>query len=413
LTQRPSDRAAALFGALSLFLSAIDYLLPKPLPFMRIGLANLPLLLALGIPAGFGAAGKTKADFPDRADLADRADLSERSGRPFFSLNSYCLLVLIKVLGQAFITGTFLSYVFLFSLAGSAVSAAIMYGLRRIFGAHISLAGISVAGAFASNGAQLVLARFFLFGESALYLAPPFLAAGIISGAVLGIFADSFIAGSRFFQAYGRAGLTETYPLDRPADQSRKAQVRSRPAARFLPLLLFCAGLAAAVGFLVTTPIAVKAGLVFLFWLFTVFAGKKTRLLTAAAVMTGIIVCNLFPPFGRILVTAGPFSIAAGSLESGVRKALNLEGLVMLSKLVVPAQLRLPGTFGRLMTETFRILERLNGYRGLFGGTKKTPNQGTYTANKNAADTNNADNPARKKRFMERLDLLLLELSEP
>lgn len=39
----------ALLGAFCLFLSTIEYMLPKPLPFMRIGISNLPLMLALDL----------------------------------------------------------------------------------------------------------------------------------------------------------------------------------------------------------------------------------------------------------------------------------------------------------------------------------------------------------------------------
>ena len=37
----------ALAAAICLFLAGIEYMIPRPLPFLRIGLANLPLLLAL------------------------------------------------------------------------------------------------------------------------------------------------------------------------------------------------------------------------------------------------------------------------------------------------------------------------------------------------------------------------------
>ena len=32
----------ALLAAFALFLSTVEYMIPKPIPFMRIGLANLP-----------------------------------------------------------------------------------------------------------------------------------------------------------------------------------------------------------------------------------------------------------------------------------------------------------------------------------------------------------------------------------
>lgn len=39
----------ALLAAFALFLSTVEYMIPKPLPFMRLGLANLPLMIALGV----------------------------------------------------------------------------------------------------------------------------------------------------------------------------------------------------------------------------------------------------------------------------------------------------------------------------------------------------------------------------
>ncbi|MDR1618518.1 MAG: Gx transporter family protein, partial [Treponema sp.] len=163
-------RTLALLGALCIFLSALEYMIPKPLPFMRIGLANLPLMLALDL----------------------------------FPLKTYALLVLVKIAGQGIITGSFFSYVFLFSLGGSLSSAALMYLLRRLAGPErsfwrLSLAGIGAAAAFCSNGVQLVLARFLVFGEGVRYLIPPFLAAALISGFVLGMFCEAFIAKSRWY----------------------------------------------------------------------------------------------------------------------------------------------------------------------------------------------------------------------
>jgi heptaprenyl diphosphate synthase len=143
-------------------------MVPKPLPFMRIGLANVPILLALDI----------------------------------LSLQYFVILVLIKVLGQALITGTLVSYIFLFSLAGTCSSAGIMYLARRLWGPkRISFIGISVIGALLSNTTQLTLARFFVFGEGVQFLVPPFLAAGIVTGMTLGIFCETFASRSRWYHA--------------------------------------------------------------------------------------------------------------------------------------------------------------------------------------------------------------------
>jgi heptaprenyl diphosphate synthase len=157
---------AALLGAFCLFLSTIEYMIPKPFPFMRIGIANLPLMLALDI----------------------------------FPFSAFVLLVGIKILGQALITGTLFSYIFLFSLAGTAISALSMYGLRRLLGqARISFVGIGTVGALLSNCTQLVLAWVFLFGQSARYIAPPFLAMGVLTGAALGFFCEYFTGRSLWY----------------------------------------------------------------------------------------------------------------------------------------------------------------------------------------------------------------------
>jgi len=161
-------KTLALLGAFCLFLSTIEYMIPKPLPFMRIGLANLPLMLALDI----------------------------------FPFPTFLILVGIKVLGQALITGTLFSYVFLFSLAGTSLAALSMYGLRRLLGTRrVTFVGVGTAGAMMSNISQLALAWVFLFRGSVKYIAPPFLAAGLITGIVLGLFCEMFASRSKWYAA--------------------------------------------------------------------------------------------------------------------------------------------------------------------------------------------------------------------
>jgi heptaprenyl diphosphate synthase len=334
---------------------------------MRLGLANLPLLLALDI----------------------------------FSLSRYCLLVLIKILGQALVTGTLFSYVFLFSLTGTVSSAALMYLLRRILGtptlqstkgSAISFAGIGIAGAFVSNGLQLCLARFFLFGESARYLAPPFLAAGIVSGAVLGIFAEAFAARSEWFalrrEKARPAGAALSGPAGTESAEGRRAgkhvlrTCRGPAAAGPKPAAVSgqaCGGGSGAGGkaalvkgaatllgmaaFLLIPVFAVRVGLFLLFWLLAALARKKTNPVFTVIALAAVILANLFPAYGKILFRAGPFVIAQGSLMQGIQRAVTMEGLIMLSKLALASELPLPGKFGLLLRETFGILEQLHKNR--------------------------------------------------
>jgi uncharacterized membrane protein len=160
-------RLASFLAALAFFLSAVEYMLPRPVPFMRLGLANLPILLAV--------------------DLL-----------PF---GSYISLVFVKVLGMSILSGSLFSYVALFSLAGSLASALVMRGLRFVAKErHLSYIGLCVAGALASNLAQVALARVFVFGASARYMLPAFLGLGLVSGLVLGGFAELFALNSAWLR---------------------------------------------------------------------------------------------------------------------------------------------------------------------------------------------------------------------
>ena len=155
----------AFLGALCLFLSTVEYLFPKPIPFMRLGLANLPIIISLNL-------------------------------LPFPYL---MLLTLVKVAGQALVNGTLASYVVLFSAAGSFTSVLAMYAASRIPERYLSLVGVSLAGALASNAMQVLLSIFFIFGENALLIAPLFLGIGTVSGLLIGMIAAGFVAQSRWY----------------------------------------------------------------------------------------------------------------------------------------------------------------------------------------------------------------------
>lgn len=167
--RNPGDTRRALMAflaALCFFLSAVEYMIPKPLPFMRLGIANLPLLLAVEL-------------------------------LPF---GSFILLALIKVLGMSLITGSLFSYVALFSLAGTLCAALVMYGTKRLFRERVTSVGISVLGAVSSNAVQVILASAVVFGRAARIIAPVFLTMGLATGLVLGLFTQRFAASSRWYE---------------------------------------------------------------------------------------------------------------------------------------------------------------------------------------------------------------------
>ena len=333
LHKRRLNNRLALLGSLCLFLSAIEYLIPKPLPFMRIGLANLPLLLALDI----------------------------------FAPGEFFLLALLKVLGQGIIGGTLFSYVFLFSLAGTFASATLMYLLRALLGKkRLGFAGLGCAGAMASNGIQLILARYLIFGASLRYLIPPFLASGFITGIALGLICEYFCRHSRWY-AGTEAELAETPP--EVSAGTVLPEAAPVPKQRWDNIFnadeLFAAGLLMALIFLLSHSMPGRVAQFLFFCLLAGLSGKKINPFATLIFMAGIVFFNLLAPYGRVLAVFGPLRVTQGSLLAGLEKALSLEGLLMLSRACIRSDLRLPGTIGSLLGESFRILELMREKKGI------------------------------------------------
>ncbi len=173
----------ALLSGCCVFLSMIEYIIPKPLPFLRLGIANIPILISLEI----------------------------------FSPALSFVLVLLKIAGQGIITGTVFSYIFLFSFFGSVAGGAAMILGKNIFRKHISMIGISVLGALASNIIQLYIARLVIFGEAALIIAPPVLITGTVSSILIGMFAQSFISKSKWLSMVSNK-ISEKKPAKEPGN---------------------------------------------------------------------------------------------------------------------------------------------------------------------------------------------------
>ncbi len=312
------DTATAWFGALCFFLSTIEYMIPKPLPFLRLGLANLPIMLAVDI----------------------------------LPLPAFLTLVAIKVLGQGLVGGTLFSYIFVFSAAGSVTSAVLMAGIRKLFKTRVSWIGVGVAGAFASNAAQLALARFWIFGASAWYIAPPFLAVGTVTGVLLGAFANAFAERSEWYADVRAGTFVPAERPDSPVAGNRGGLVRALRVGVGLALVL-------AVMF---APGPYTKGLLFLLSLVLLaFDRARIRWTPVVIMSAGIVFFNLLTPFGRVLASPFGLKVTDGALRAGIEKALTVEGMIFVSRWMLRYGVKLPGKAGMLVTEAFEILSRLTG----------------------------------------------------
>ena len=313
----------ALLAAFCLFLSLIEYMIPKPMPFMRLGLAHLPVMLSLTI-------------FPPKRTL---------------------LLTLLKVLGQGLVNGTLFSYIFLFSAAGSFSSVLVMLAVYRLLRGRVSLVGVSVAGAMASNSVQILLARQFIFGDSALLIAPPFLAVGIVSSVLLGLFAAEFSSKSEWMRtriknAEQEPGSAEEADLSPPEGK-----------AGFLPRFAFICGVISIPAFLLQDGTLIVVSEAVIFIILSIIAGKRFRPLPVIFMTAGIAVANLLTPYGRILFRLGDFNVTEGALLAGVEKAAVLIGMIYISRFSLRKGLSFPGRLGSLLSRVFFYFGRLTSGR--------------------------------------------------
>jgi heptaprenyl diphosphate synthase len=143
----------SIFIAASIVVFVVESMYPTPIPGIRLGLANIFILLAL---------------------------LS-------YGIKEAFLIGMLKSILGSLILGRLFTPSFLFSLSGTAVSIMVMWLILKSK-MPFSLLGISIIGAEAHTMTQLILATsIFLPCISFLYISPIFIISSLITGSVVGI----------------------------------------------------------------------------------------------------------------------------------------------------------------------------------------------------------------------------------
>lgn len=146
---------------LSLYLSLAETLIPKPFPWLKIGLANIGTIIAL-----------------------------EKFGKRMAAEVVICRIVI-----QGIMIGTLFSPGFIISLVSGAVSVSVMILLYN-FRDRLSLVAISVFSALIHNMTQLVVVYFLLFrnmnlnSKYIMMFVCGFLFLGCLAGAVTGVIGE-------------------------------------------------------------------------------------------------------------------------------------------------------------------------------------------------------------------------------
>jgi heptaprenyl diphosphate synthase len=154
-----------------------------------------------------------------------------------------------------------------------------------------------------------------------------------------------------------KGAVTENW---RDSFRRRREQFRAVRAAGYDRLFssrsLCIAGLCAMPALLFNPDTVCRTAQFILFWFLAWLAGKKNNPVLTLLVLFGITAFNLLVPYGRVLASWGIFRITEGALMTGLRRAVTLEGLIMLSRVAIRRDLRFPGSFGALIGESFRLL---------------------------------------------------------
>lgn len=161
---QPQDKyRIALLSAYALALHGFESLIPMPIPWFRVGLANIISITAF-IVLGFRAA---------------------------------LMVTLIRVFIASIFTGSFLGPGFMLSMGGGISSVLAMGLVFHIIPGLFGPVGLSLIGALFHNLSQLLLA-YILFVqkiEPVLLIAPVLLLIGTITGFLNGLVADLLVKG--------------------------------------------------------------------------------------------------------------------------------------------------------------------------------------------------------------------------
>lgn len=143
----------SVFTAATVSLFVIESLIPRPVPGIRLGLANIFILLVL-LNYGYKEA---------------------------------LLVGILKSVIGSIVIGRLFTPSFLLSISGTIVSVTIM-GIAVRYGRGLSLIGISILGAESHTITQVLIISVLFLGKASLsFLLPTFVLLSLITGSITGI----------------------------------------------------------------------------------------------------------------------------------------------------------------------------------------------------------------------------------
>jgi len=264
-------------------------ILPRIVPFFRLGFANTVILAALDI------------------DFA-----------------SFIVLSILKAAAASLMGGTLFSPFFLISLAQSLLSALVMRFLYKLISKKLlSLYGISIAGSAVSAIVQIGLASLYI-GKGTFSLLGPMLIFNSISGIITAFFCEKL----KLKENLDFTKLPET----ENAETSEKLKKRTTPALQ-ITLAILLLSLSASVFFIKN--LIVLTCVLLLSLIAQKLCKRKIYIIPHLSLWLFIFISMIFVPNGEVLFKFWIISITKGSLTMALQKALILSTVSALSQCAV------------------------------------------------------------------------------
>lgn len=296
----------AYFCALTLLFSYIEMILPRFIPFFRLGFSNVVILLAFELP-----------------------------------LKSFLLLSVIKALAASLTGGTLFTPFFLISLLQSFLSAAFMYLLfllnKKTKAKLFSVYGISVLGSAVSAFVQIYAASVYL-GEGTFFLLGPMLIFNTVSGIVTAFFSTKIFIKKEFNPQIDNF-------IFEAEETANKMHLFFAFVILFFSILIF---------------FIERIYFLTVIFIFALIAQKlckrKIYILPYISLWIFIFVTSLFLPEGKVIFKIWDFSFTQDSLITALQKALRLSAVSALSQIAVC--LKLPQ--GNLISQSVNCYKKLS-----------------------------------------------------
>lgn len=163
----------SLLATYAIVVHSLEMVFPSPLPWLRLGLANIITLVTLIL----------------------------------FGLKAALFVTVIRVLVGSFLVGSFLNPGFFLSLSGGIMSTLVMGLVILIFRKAFSPVGVSLIGAFTHNLTQIAVAYLIIVKREEIFLLTPIiLGFAILTGMFNGI-ASTILANNLKGVVGGQAGF--------------------------------------------------------------------------------------------------------------------------------------------------------------------------------------------------------------